>query len=69
VGVSDESNSFAPEKVDDYDGDGLPDLAYCVWPNGESQPGQAMAVGYNAGNWYRLQKYVQALPDCTSAAT
>lgn len=45
---------FGIDSVADFDADGLPDVAYCEYPDDERAPGQPHVVGYRSGRWYPI---------------
>lgn len=54
------------ERIADFDGDSVPDVAYCTWPSDTGTAGSLHAVGYREDTWYRIGEQLSALPDgCT----
>jgi hypothetical protein len=52
---------FADSEIRDFDGDGNPDLAYCVWT---ATIGEERVVGFGAAEWYQVENPTAAPPDC-----
>jgi len=66
TGVTFAPRSLSVSEIDDYDGDDLPDVAYCVWPQEESADGRSHAVGIRGGVWYDLPADSLTLPACSA---
>jgi hypothetical protein len=47
------SHPFAVARIADFDGDGAPDLAYCI-NAGEGDGGEPSIVGHRSGAWYTI---------------
>lgn len=57
---------FGPVEVADYDGDLLPDAAYCLWPENESADGEPRVSGFKDGAWYTIEHPSGELPKCSA---
>jgi hypothetical protein len=53
-GSAEFANPFTVARIEDFDGDGAADLAYCTEGTEESG-GTPGVVGYRAGRWYGIQ--------------
>jgi hypothetical protein len=68
IAITDSLDHFAVSKVEDLDGDGLMDLAYCVWTGARGTPGSARGIGYRDATWYTIASPSRSFPKCEPQA-
>lgn len=56
--------SFGPFEISDLDGDGGLDVAFCRWPQDESESGEVASYGYVGREWYEIEEPEPTAPDC-----
>lgn len=67
TGISPEGDNFGDVELHDYDRDGLIDVAYCHWREGQQSPGHAYVVGFRDDRWYRVAKPTRPRPSCPAS--
>lgn len=60
----DRPGNFAVTHIADFDGDGVADVAYCVWPDTPGSPGVARVLGLRDDRWYYVGDPDAAPPPC-----
>ena len=62
--IRDEPGRFYLDTIARLDGDALPDIAYCYWPNSQRARTSIRAVGFRDGRWYAIELPPAGLRPC-----
>ncbi|MCY7378105.1 MAG: hypothetical protein LH467_02050 [Gemmatimonadaceae bacterium] len=67
TGIPEQADNFGDVELDDYDRDGLIDVAYCHWREGQQSRGHAYVVGFRDNRWYHVAKPTRSPPSCPAS--